>query len=83
MMERMSQRGKHQKEWKKGQVTQEKGSQRQMQRERENNEKMEGKSGQQDGRDGEGETNAFVIHYLLCTEQLNRVADMHLLIEMT
>lgn len=54
-----------------------------MQRERENNEKMDGESGQQDGRDGEGETNAFVIHYLLCTEQLNRVADMHLLIEMT
>lgn len=54
-----------------------------MQRERENNEKMEGESGQQDGRDGEGETNTFVIHYLLCTEQLNRVADMHLLIEMT
>lgn len=44
---------------------------------------MEGKYGQQDGWDREGATNAFVMHYLLCTEQLNRVADMHLLIEMT
>lgn len=44
---------------------------------------MEGETGQWDVRDREGETKAFVIHYLLCTEQLNRVADMHLLIEMT
>lgn len=64
-----------------------KGSQSGTQKERENNKerikKMEGESGQSDGRDGEGETKAFVIHYLLCTERLNRVADMHLLIEMT
>lgn len=46
--------------------------------------KMEGGPGQQDARDRrERETRAFVIHYSLCTEQLNRVADMHLLIEMT
>lgn len=44
---------------------------------------MEVESGQKGGGDREGETKAFVIHYLLCTEQLNRVADMHLLIEMT
>lgn len=55
--------------------------------ERENNKewikKMEVESGQKGGSDREGETKAFVIYYLLCTEQLNRVADMHLLIEMT
>lgn len=43
---------------------------------------MEGESGQDDDGDREEESKAFVIHYLLCAERLNRVADTHLLIKM-
>ena len=47
-----------------------------------NEKTTERESGQEKGRDGAGEGKAFVIHYSLCTAQLRRVADMHLLIEM-